>query len=166
MNKKRFRLLVFLMSLSLIGIIVVRLYWISSSLDQSEEQFKFHVQQVIGNVAEKINSEELKSFIVEVNKIKDSTGRTPDSNVLKEIFFYEKDTKTNETIMDSYTYYIHYKSQNIDCNNGSIKIDYENKDNKQNFYNKLVKIDNLVSYLTNHQLNLNENKLKLMSFIK
>ena len=84
MNKKRFRLLVFLMSLSLIGIIVVQLYWISTSLDQSEEQFKFHVQQVIGNVAEKINSEELKSFIVEVNKIKDSTGRTPDSSVLKE----------------------------------------------------------------------------------
>ena len=54
----------------------------------------------------------------------------------------------------------------IDCDNESIQIDYENKDNKQNFYNKSVKIDNLVSYLTNHQLNLNENKLKLMSFIK
>ena len=54
----------------------------------------------------------------------------------------------------------------IDCDNESINIDYENKDNKQNFYNKSVKIDNLVSYLTNHQLNLNENKLKLMSFIK
>jgi len=61
---------------------------------------------------------------------------------------------------------VRIKSMSIDCDNESIKIDYENKDNKQNFYNKSVKIDNLVSYLTNHQLNLNENKLKLMSFIK
>src|SRR5690606_33433891 len=99
MNKKRFRLLVFLMSLSLIGIIIVQLYWISSSLDQSEEQFKYHVQQVIGNVAEKINSEELKSFIAEYKKIKDSTGKEPDTSVLKEILFFEKDAKTNETII-------------------------------------------------------------------
>ena len=61
---------------------------------------------------------------------------------------------------------VRIKSMSIDCDNESIIIDYENKDNKQNFYNKSVKIDNLVSYLTNHQLNLNENKLKLMSFIK
>ena len=61
---------------------------------------------------------------------------------------------------------VRIKSMSIDCDNESIKIDYENKDNKQNFYNKSVKIDNFVSYLTNHQLNLNENKLKLMSFIK
>ena len=61
---------------------------------------------------------------------------------------------------------VRIKSMSIDCDNESINIDYENKDNKQNFYNKSVKIDNLVSYLTNHQLNLNENKLKLMSFIK
>ena len=61
---------------------------------------------------------------------------------------------------------VRIKSMSIDCDNESIQIDYENKDNKQNFYNKSVKIDNLVSYLTNHQLNLNENKLKLMSFIK
>jgi hypothetical protein len=61
---------------------------------------------------------------------------------------------------------VRIKSMSIDCDNESIKIDYENKDNEQYFYNKSVKIDNLVSYLTNHQLNLNENKLKLMSFIK
>jgi hypothetical protein len=60
---------------------------------------------------------------------------------------------------------VQLKSQNIDCNTGSIKIDYENKDNEQNFYNKSVKIDNLVSYLTNYQLNLNESKLNLTSLI-
>jgi len=73
---------------------------------------------------------------------------------------YGKDRFDNEHVT------VRIKSMSIDCDNESIKIDYENKDNKQNFYNKSVKIDNLVSYLTNYQLNLNENKLKLMSFIK
>ena len=99
MNKTRFRLLVFLMSLSLIGIIVVQVYWINTSLQNNEEQFKYHVQQVIGNVADKINSKELKTFIKEYNKIKDSIGKEPATNVLKEILFVEKDIKTNETII-------------------------------------------------------------------
>lgn len=99
MNKKRFRLLVFLMSLSLIGIIVVQVYWINTSLKNNEEQFKYHVQQVIGNVAEKINSKELKLFIKEYRKIRDSIGKEPETSVLKKIFFYEQDAKTKETII-------------------------------------------------------------------
>ena len=99
MNKKRFRLLVFLMSLSLIGIIVVQLYWINTSLIINQEQFKNHVQQVIGNVSEKLNNQELIAFLTEYNKIKDSIGKEPETNVLKEIFFYERNTNTNETII-------------------------------------------------------------------
>jgi two-component system, OmpR family, phosphate regulon sensor histidine kinase PhoR len=152
MNKKRFRLLVFLMSLSLIGIIVVQLYWISSSLDQSEEQFKFHVQQVIGNVTEKINSEELKSFIADYRKIKDSTGKEPDTSVLKEILFFEKDTKTNETII--YTNTIIAENYGVtgsffDKNADSIKIRNIIANRKTEIYNG--------SFVDNPSLQLNKN---------
>jgi len=84
------------------------------------------------------------------------------NNIIDKFFNggYGTDRFENEHVI------VRIKSMSIDCDNESINIDYENKDNKQNFYNKSVKIDNLVSYLTNHQLNLNENKLKLMSFIK
>jgi len=40
------------MSLSLIGIILVQLYLINTSLKDNDEQFKYHVKQVLGNVAE------------------------------------------------------------------------------------------------------------------
>lgn len=99
MNKSRFRLLVFLMSLSLIGIILVQLYWISISLDKNEEEFKYHVQQVLGNVSNTINEQELVSFYNYYNKIIDSTGKVPKQEELKEIYFYERDKKTNETII-------------------------------------------------------------------
>jgi two-component system, OmpR family, phosphate regulon sensor histidine kinase PhoR len=99
MNKARFRLLVFLMSLSLIGIILVQLYWISTSLDKNEEEFKYHVQQVLGNVSDNLKDKELVSFFTTYNQIKDSIGKDPETSQLKEVYFYERDTKTNETII-------------------------------------------------------------------
>ncbi|VXB65639.1 Two-component sensor histidine kinase [Flavobacterium sp. 9AF] len=99
MNKKRFRLLVFLMSVSLIGIILVQLYWINTSLKKSEEEFKLHVQQIIVNVAENINNKELYSFYRKYYKIRDSIGKDPEEKTLKEFFFMERNKKTNETII-------------------------------------------------------------------
>lgn len=99
MNKSRFRLLVFLMSLSLIGIILVQLYWITTSLNKNEEEFKYHVQQVLGNVSNSLKEKELVSFFTKYNEIKDSIGKDPETSQLKEVYFYERDTKTNETII-------------------------------------------------------------------
>jgi hypothetical protein len=39
----------------------------------------------------------------------------------------------------------------VDCEDGSIEIEYKNKDTGKK-YTGSVKIDNLVSYLTNYQL--------------
>lgn len=77
MNKTRFRLLVFFMSLSLIGIILVQLYWINSSLKGNSEQFKSNVQQALGKTAGKVQEKEKQDFFLIYGKIADSTGRTP-----------------------------------------------------------------------------------------
>ncbi len=58
MNKTRFRLLVFFMSLSLVGIILVQLYWVNSSLNSSEEQFRYKVQSVLVNLSEKLQAKD------------------------------------------------------------------------------------------------------------
>ncbi|PZR20022.1 MAG: hypothetical protein DI539_12035 [Flavobacterium psychrophilum] len=57
MNKTRFRLLVFFMSLSLIGIILVQLYWVNLSLKNSEEQFAYQVHKILVRVSEKIKTQ-------------------------------------------------------------------------------------------------------------
>lgn len=77
MNKTRFRLLVFFMSLSLIGIILVQLYWVNSSLKNNDEQFKFHIQRVLGRVANKLQENDAYKFFRLYNIHKDSTGRIP-----------------------------------------------------------------------------------------
>ena len=101
MNKLFFRLLVLLMSLSLIGIILVQVYWFNTSLKNNEEQFRFHVTQVIGNVADKLQKDEAYSFIDRYKKLKDSIGTNPKKSDFLEFGYYQRNSKTNETIIYS-----------------------------------------------------------------
>lgn len=101
MNKLFFRLLVLLMSLSLIGIILVQVYWFNTSFKNNEEQFRFHVKQVIGNVANKLEQDEALSFIDKYKKLKDSIGKEPQKSDFLEFGYYQRNSKTNETIIYS-----------------------------------------------------------------
>lgn len=101
MNKLFFRLLIVLMSLSLIGIILVQVYWFNTSFQNNDEQFRFHVQQVIGNVAEKLQKQEAYNFYDKYNHYKDSTGKVPQKNDLLEFYYVQKNPRTNETIIYS-----------------------------------------------------------------
>jgi two-component system phosphate regulon sensor histidine kinase PhoR len=98
MNKLFFRLLVVLMSLSLIGIILVQVYWFNTSFKNNDEQFKFHVKQVIGNVAGKLEKLEEYSFYKRYNELKDSTGTIPKKNDLLEFNYIQRNPITNKTI--------------------------------------------------------------------
>ena len=101
MNKTLFRLLVVLMSLSLIGIILVQLYLINTSFKNNEEQFKYHVQQVIGNVSEKLKQEETYSLLNQYNILKDSIGKDPKKSELLDFVLVQKNKVTNETVIYS-----------------------------------------------------------------
>lgn len=103
MNKLFFRILVLLMSLSLIGIILVQVFWFNSSFKNNEEQFKYHVTQVIGNVADKLEQQEEYSFYDKYNRIKDSTGKIPQKEDLLEVLYVQRNPKTNKTIVYSST---------------------------------------------------------------
>ena len=101
MNKLFFRLLIVLMSLSLIGIILVQVYWFDKSFENNEEQFKFHVKQVLGNVADKLQKNEQYSYYEMYNRLKDSIGKTPEKSDFLEFGYYQRDSRTNETIIYS-----------------------------------------------------------------
>jgi two-component system phosphate regulon sensor histidine kinase PhoR len=94
-----FKILVVLMSLSLIGIILVQVYWFNTSLENNAEQFKFHVKSVIGNVAEKLQKQEKYTYYDRFNKYKDSTGKLPQKNDLLEFYYVQKNHKNNTTIV-------------------------------------------------------------------
>jgi two-component system phosphate regulon sensor histidine kinase PhoR len=89
------------MSLSLIGIILVQVYWFNTSFQNNDEQFRFHVQQVISNVADKLQKQEALNFYDKYNHFKDSTGKAPQKNDLLEFYYVQKNPRTNETVIYS-----------------------------------------------------------------
>ena len=103
MNKTKFIIQVVLMSLSLIGIILVQLYWISSSYKNNEEQFKYHIQQVIGNVAEKLQQDEIISFYKSYEELKKEKGKNPIQSDFREFSVIKTNKNTNETFVYSST---------------------------------------------------------------
>ena len=101
MNKNLFRLVIVLMSISLIGIIAVQGYLINVSFKNKEEQFKYQVKQVIDNVAREVEEQEAFSFLSRFSKIKDSIGKAPERSELMKFFYVEKNELTNQTIIYS-----------------------------------------------------------------
>ena len=101
MNKTLFRLLVFLMSLSLIGIILVQLYLINTSFKNNEEQFKYHVKQVVGNVADNLKEQEVYTILNQYNILKETKGKDPTETELLDFILVQKNKVTNKTIIYS-----------------------------------------------------------------
>ena len=77
MNKTRFRLLVFFMSLSLVGIILVQLYWVNSSLKNSDERFTSDVQTILGKLSSRLDEIEEDALLDIIEAYRDSTGEMP-----------------------------------------------------------------------------------------
>ncbi|MEM1339176.1 MAG: HAMP domain-containing sensor histidine kinase [Bacteroidota bacterium] len=95
MNKRRFVLLVILMSLSLVGIISVQVYWIRKSVEDKQEQFSNTVEGVLDNVAERVESREQKDYMDRLAQLVDSVER-PQSAHLKNILFVDRDLNSDE----------------------------------------------------------------------
>jgi two-component system, OmpR family, phosphate regulon sensor histidine kinase PhoR len=101
MNRIIFRILIFLMSISLIGIIIVQLYLITTSLTSNEEQFKHHVKNTINDATDNIKQQETYSILTQYNILKDSMGKNPETKDLLDFVLVQKNRRTNETIVYS-----------------------------------------------------------------
>ena len=133
MNKRLFVLLVILMSLSLIGIISVQLYWIKSSVEDKEEQFSTAVSDVLNKVTDKIENREMKDYSNRFLNLKDSIGEFKSSH-LSNIFFIDRDLNSNEILF--YSHGILEEDYNIastfiDSGNGSDTTTIKNYTSKR-----------------------------------
>mgnify|MGYP005736345761 FL=1 len=59
MKKISFSLLIFLMTASLIGIILVQSFWIKTTIDTKERQFSLNVNPALKTVVEDIKKREM-----------------------------------------------------------------------------------------------------------
>ncbi len=95
MSKRVFVLLIILMSVALIGIIAVQVYWINSSIDIREKQFTNDVKFALAKVSENIQEREINEYYRKYKPIIDSASQTGDLRK-KDFYFQQIDTVRNE----------------------------------------------------------------------
>lgn len=103
MGKKTFVLIVILMSISLIGIIAVQLYWIDNAVESKKQQFRNDVQKSLGRVAERINEKEQDLIDRKIEGMIENIGLANAAQI-KNYFFQEIDTTTKQTFSLGATY--------------------------------------------------------------
>ncbi len=101
MNKKLFVLLVILMSLSLIGIIFVQVYWIKTSINDKEEQFSRTVTDILDKVASRVEKREMKEYSDRLASLADSIGQ-PKSTQFRNFLFVDRDLNSDEILFYSH----------------------------------------------------------------
>ncbi|SFC50639.1 two-component system, OmpR family, phosphate regulon sensor histidine kinase PhoR [Flagellimonas taeanensis] len=101
MNKKLFVLLVILMSLSLLGIIFVQVYWIRTSINDKEEQFSRTVTDILGKVADRVEMMEMKEYSDRLASMVDSIGE-PKSTQYRNFLFVDRDLNSDEILFYSH----------------------------------------------------------------
>ncbi|MCF6296670.1 MAG: HAMP domain-containing histidine kinase [Flavobacteriaceae bacterium] len=95
MSKKIFVLLVALMSIALVGIISVQIFWIKNSIEIKEEQFSTSVKYALAKVSKNIQEREFKDNITEFSPYLDSMQHLKGGSI-KSFFFQKIDTSRNE----------------------------------------------------------------------
>jgi two-component system phosphate regulon sensor histidine kinase PhoR len=100
MDRKIFGLLVALMALSLLGIIFVQWYWISSSYDNKETQFVSNVRQVLVNTAEEIELKEIEKYYNIYSDFLSEAG-TPESISISELIYKINSDNSNDSFIFS-----------------------------------------------------------------
>lgn len=97
MGKKMFVLIVVLMSVSLMGIIAVQLYWINNAVESKNEQFTNDVQKSLGSVVERINEKEENQINSEIQDIINARA-SADNAQIKNFLIQQIDTTNNRKI--------------------------------------------------------------------
>lgn len=90
-----FILIVVLMSISLIGIVTVQLYWINNAIESKKEQFKNEIQKSLARVTERITEKENAFFENKYQGIIENTVLADEAQI-KNWLFQEIDTTTKE----------------------------------------------------------------------
>ncbi|WP_457619295.1 sensor histidine kinase [Lutibacter sp.] len=95
MGKKVFVLIIVLMSIALIGIISVQVFWIKNTIQITEAQFTSNVRFALAKVSEDIKQREFEDFYLKLSEIYREGEKFKASDIRK--FIYEKiDTTNNE----------------------------------------------------------------------
>jgi hypothetical protein len=112
MKRGFFPVLITSMSLAMLGIVLVQVFWIQTNLNNLERQFELNVSLALADVSKQLKEREFQDYLAVYPKMIDSIG-APKVSQLTEVFQYiDRSPSTNKTyiyqqgiIEDNYNIY-------------------------------------------------------------
>ena len=101
MKKISFSLLIFLITASLIGIILVQSFWIKTTIDTKERQFSLNVNQALKTVVDDIKTREMSDYLAVYQKLIDSIGNPKEAQLTSVFQYVDRNQNTNKTYVYS-----------------------------------------------------------------
>ena len=141
MNKSFITPVIILMTLSLVGIVLVQLFWIKNAIEIKEEQFDQSVNEALSEVVERLKVDE------DVFYVANQIWTDEDGHELKYVAY--SDSAQNEFILEgsesnSYIYVSDNESGTIQVNgHGSAKISVESFEDEGVRLETIIKLDSL-----------------------
>ena len=102
MKKNYFVALVSLILLSIVGVVIIQVYWIKSSWKNNEEAFSLAINQILESVSTDIQNRELDDYILAYERLIDSVGKPDDSNFTDVFLFLPERSSTNLSTLFAY----------------------------------------------------------------
>ena len=96
MSKRVFILLIALMSVALIGIILVQIYWINTTIEIREKQFTNDVKFALAKVSDNIQKREFNDYYQKYGSILFDSAIQSSESVAKDFYFQKIDTINKE----------------------------------------------------------------------
>ncbi|UMB54985.1 HAMP domain-containing histidine kinase [Lutibacter sp. A64] len=96
MRKRVFVLIIVLMSIALIGIISVQVFWIKNTVQITEQQFTSNVRFALAKVSEDIKEHEFNEFYIDITERFKDEGRKLKYSDVKNYIYEKLDTVNNE----------------------------------------------------------------------
>lgn len=96
MRKRIFVLIILLMSIALIGIISVQVYWIKNTVQITERQFTSNVRSALARVSEDIKEREFNDFYRKISDLYQEKGNKLKYADVRKFIFEKIDTSNNE----------------------------------------------------------------------
>lgn len=96
MGKRIFLLIIVLMSIALIGIISVQVFWIKNTIQITEEQFTSNVKFSLAKVSEDIKLREFDDFYSDIIELAREKGRNLKRADVTKLMYEKVDTSRNE----------------------------------------------------------------------
>ena len=132
MKKDFLILLVTLMIVSLVAIIVVQAYWITTAFKNKEEEFTLAVSQSLKSVSNKVQDLEISDYIAAYQQLIDSIGNPDESNFTDIFLFVDNEDDINSNLTSFYAFGILEEDYNINLSDINPELGDDNlKDYKK-----------------------------------